>query len=58
MCIFRWLWLLQKALYKAFKVLSKDLRPQVKKSEIFCHELDLSEFLSDFNDYYMKKHLF
>ena len=40
------------------KVLSKDSHPQMKILENFFRKLDLSEFLSDFNDYYMKKHLF
>ena len=40
------------------KVLSKEVRPQVKNSETFFCDLDLSEFSLDFNDYCMKKYLF
>ena len=40
------------------KVLSKESDPQLKNPRIFFGELDLSEFSSDFNDYYMKKYLF
>ena len=42
----------------ASKVLSKESHLQVKKLENYFRKLDLSEFSSDFNDYYMKKHLF
>ena len=40
------------------KVLSKEVRPQVKIRKLFFCDLDLSEFSLDFNDYYMKKYLF
>ena len=53
-------WLSQKAFYNTCKVFSKESHPQVKKLEkfFFFRKLDLSKFSSDFNDYYMKKHLF
>ena len=51
-------WPSQKASHSTSKVLSKESHPQVKNLENFFRKLDLSEFSSDFNDYYMKKHLF
>ena len=56
--IFEFYGLLPEAAIKACKVLSKELRPQVKKFRIFFRKLDLSAFSSDSNDYYMKKYLF
>ena len=47
-----------KAFYSKTKVLSKESHPQVKKLETFFREFDLSEFWSDFIDYYMKRYLF
>ena len=42
----------------ACKVFSKESHPQVKNLENFFRKFDLREFSSDFNDYYMQKHLF
>ena len=56
--IFDGFWLSPEAFIITYKVLSKEMYPQVKNPEIFFRKLDLSEFLSDFDDYYMKKYLF
>ena len=48
----------QKPLYNAVKYLVRKATHKQKIRKSFFRKLDLSEFLPDFNDFYMKKHLF
>ena len=48
----------REAFIYCFKVLSKEAHQQIKKWNFFIRELDLSEFLLDFDGYYMKKYPF
>ena len=48
----------QKPLYNAVKYLVRKITHKQKMRKSFSRKLDLSEFLPDFNDFYMKKYLF
>ena len=48
----------QKPLYNAVKYLVRKATHKQKIRKSFFRKLDLSEFLPDFNDFYMKKYLF
>ena len=49
---------LTNTIISAYKVLSKEICPQSKNPEHFLNEFDLSGFVSDSNDYNIKKYHF